>query len=182
MLLREPELLNRAPKDMVQRAVWTKRTEAVTLALDLGFDPNWQEDDAALHSAAGSGDEAMVRLLLHRRASLTLRDPWYDGTAIGWTDFMGHADLRDKLLAEPGICLFDALDYGRLDRVPDILARDPAALERPFAKCLSRTPKPEDWQAPLARMAARGKTEAVRVLFDHGADDAGLPEAGRSPE
>ena len=44
---------------------------------------------------------------------------------------------------DPG---FRELDFGRFDRIPDILARDPAALERPFAKCLTRDPKPEDWR------------------------------------
>ncbi len=98
----------------------------------------------------------------------------------GNADFFDRADLRDKLLDEPGICFFDALDFGRLDRVPEILARDPAALERPFAKCLSRVPKPDDWQTPLVRMAVRGKTEAVRVLLGRGADiDARHPD-GRS--
>jgi hypothetical protein len=58
-----------------------------------------------------------------------------------------------------------------LDRVPDILARDPASLNRPFAECLTRDPKPEDWQTPLQRMKARGKIEAVQVLLDRGAHD-----------
>ena len=76
--------------------------------------------------------------------------------------------------------MFDALDYGRLDRVPEILARDPEALERPFARCLSRAPKPEDWQTPLVRMVVRGRTEAVRVLLEHGADVAARHPDGRS--
>jgi hypothetical protein len=76
--------------------------------------------------------------------------------------------------------LFDALDYNRLDRVPEILKRDPAALDRPFAECLSRAPKPEDWQTPLVRMVVRGKTEAVRVLLKHGADTAVRHPDGRS--
>lgn len=125
-------------------------------------------------------NEEILRILLAHGASLTLRDPWYDSTAIGWADFFNAGGLRERLLSEPGICLFDVLDYGRLDRVPDILARDPAALERPFAKCLSRAPKPGDWQTPLVRMVVRGKTEAVRVLLGHGADAAARHPDGRS--
>jgi ankyrin repeat protein len=171
MLERTPDLVTRSPKDLVHRAVWTKRTEAVKLVLELGFDPNYQEDNAAIHMAGVLAEnEEILRLLLAHGASLTLRDPWYDGTAIEWADFFNYTKLRDRLLSEPGICLFDALDHGRLDRVPDILARDPEALEQPFAKCLSRKPKPEDWQTPLVRMVVRGKTDAVRVLLDHGAD------------
>ena len=181
MLEQAPDLRTRAPKDLVHRAVWTKRKEAVKLALDLGFDPNAVEDNAAIHHAGvlAESDE-ILRILLDHGASLKLRDPWYDGTAIGWADFFNYALLRDRLLNEPGICLFDALDYGRLDRVPDILARDPEALERSFAKCLSREPKPEDWQTPLVRMVVRGKKDAVKVLLEHGADVNGRHPDGRS--
>jgi len=181
MLQRTPDLVSRAPKDMVRRAVWAKRTAAVKLALELGFDPNYQEDNAAIHMAGDLAEsEEILRLLLTHGVSLTLRDPWYDGTAIEWADFFNYSALRDRLLNEPGICLFDALDYGRLDRVPDILACDPEALERPFAKCLSREPKPEDWQTALVRMVVRGKKHAVMVLLDHGANANARHPDGRS--
>ena len=176
-----PDLLARAPKDMVHRAVWTGQSAAVKLALDLGFDPNFVEDNAAIHQAGQLAEnEEILRLLLAHGASLTLRDPWYDGTAIEWADFFNYTELRDRLLNESGICLLDALDYNRLDRVPDILARDPAALERPFALCLTRKPRPEDWNTPLVRMVLRRKTEAVRVLLEHGADVTACGPDGRS--
>ena len=171
ILEHDPGLPARAPKDMVHRAVYTRRKEAVQLVLDLGFDPNYQEDNPALtNTGVLSENEEILRLLLAYGASLTLRDPWYDSTAIGWADFFDCAELRDRLLDEPRICLFDALDYGRLDRVGDILVRDPEALERPFAKCVTREAKPQDWQTPLVRMVVRGNAEAVRILLDHGAD------------
>lgn len=164
MLATDPDLVSKAPQDAVRKASETGRPEAVNLVIDLGFDPNWLDDDAALHGAAGRGDEAMVHLLLVRGASLTLREPWYDSTPVGWANFFDRIVLRDKLLDEGPICLFDALEFDRLDRIPDILARDPEALTRPFAKCLTREPKPEDWQTPLERMEARGKNEAARLL------------------
>ncbi len=83
------------------------------------------------------------------------------------------------LLNEGPICLFDALDFDRLDRIADVLARDPAALERPFADCLTREPRPEDRHTPLRRMVERRKTEAVRALVAHGADGGGLIELAR---
>lgn len=83
--------------------------------------------------------------------------------------FLDRPEVRDKLLSEGAICLFDALDHDRLDRVPDVLTRDPESLNRPFAKCLTRAPNPQDWQTPLARMVDRGKTAAVRALLEHGA-------------
>jgi ankyrin repeat protein len=181
MLERIPDLRERAPQNMVQKAVGTERKEAVNLVLDLGFDPNAVEDNAAIHQAGTlARNEEILQSLLRRGASLTLRDPWYDGTAIEWANFFNYIDLRDKLLSLEGICLFDALEYDRLERVPEILARDPAALERPFAKCLSREPKPEDWQTPLVRMVVHGKTEAVRILLSHGADPAVRHPDGRS--
>jgi hypothetical protein len=88
--------------------------------------------------------------------------------------------LRDRLLNEGPIDLFDALQYDRLDRVTDVLARDPAALHRPFAKCLTREPKPGDWQTPIVRMVDRGKAAAVRVLLDHGASVTDRHPDGRS--
>jgi ankyrin repeat protein len=180
MLNKSPDLLQHAPKNMVQRAVGTERTEAVRLTLDLGFNPNEIEDNAAIHAAGTFAEhEDILCLLLTRGASLKLREPWYDGTGIGWADFFDFHQLRDRLLNEPEICLFDALDFDRLDRIPDILARDPEALERPFAQCLTREPKPEDWQTPLVRMVDRGKTDAVRILLHHGADPTALNHDGR---
>lgn len=181
MLERDPDLRKRAPHDLVHRAVWTQRKEAVQLTLDLGFDPNAIEDNAAIHHAGVLAEnEKILRLLLDRGASLKLRDPWYDGTGIGWADFFHYTELRDKLLSEPGICLFDALDLGRLERVPEILERDPEALERPFAKCLSRAPRDEDWQTPLVRTVVRGKADGVRVLLEHGANVNARHPDGRS--
>jgi hypothetical protein len=88
--------------------------------------------------------------------------------------------MRDLILIEGAISLTDALDLGRLDRVPGILARDPAALERPFAKELTRDPRPEDWQTPLVRMVERGSADAVRLLLQHGADRAARHPDGRA--
>lgn len=181
MLELNPELMEQAPKALVHRAVATKRIEAVKLVLDLGFDPNFQEDNAAIHETGPlAEDEKIRRLLLDRGASLTLRDPWYDSTGVGWADFFDCRELRDKYLADGPICLLDALEFKRFDRVPDVLARDPDALERPFAKCISREPKPEDWQTPLVRMVDQGNIDAVRVLLEHGADVSARHPDGRS--
>jgi ankyrin repeat protein len=168
-----PELLSRAPRQLVLMASGTGRREAVELALDLGFDPNYLDEVTALHASAASGKEnaaggnqqGIMRLLLSRGGSLTIREPFYDGTPVGWADFFDQRSMRDMLLDEGDICLFDALDFNRLDRIPDILQRDPAALNRPFAQCLSREPQPEDWQTPLQRMEKQGNAEAIRILF-----------------
>jgi ankyrin repeat protein len=181
MLQANPEMKQRAPKDMVHRAVSTRRIDAVKLALELGFDPNYQDDNPPITMTGQlAANYEIARLLIDHGASLKLRDPWYDSTGVGWADFFGQVALRDKLLDEAGICLLDALDFGRVDRVSEILAQDPAALERPFAECISRPPKPEDFQTPLVRMVARGNTEAVRCLLDSGADVNARHPDGRS--
>jgi ankyrin repeat protein len=180
MLAHAPDLLKQVPQSLVLKATGTGRTAAVRLVLDLGFDPDILDEVTALHNAVGKDNEKMVRLLLERGASPCIREPFYDGTPVGWADFFEETRARNLLLSEGAICLFDALDFDRLDRVADILARDPAALNRPFAECLSREPKPGDWQTPLVRMVLCGKTEAVRVLLDHGADIGACHPDGRS--
>jgi ankyrin repeat protein len=180
LLERSPGLPAQAPQDLVMRAVNTGRKQAVTLALDLGFDPDFINDCTALQSAAGEGNEEIVMLLLERGASLRLRDPCYDGTAVEWAEFFERTALRDRLLAEDGVCLYDVLDHGRLHRAAAVLASDPAALNRPFAECISREPKPEDWHTPLVRMVDCGNTEAVRMLLESGADKTARHPDGRS--
>jgi ankyrin repeat protein len=184
-----PDLLERAPGFMVNKAVSTRRIEAVRLALDLRFDPNFMDEVAPLHIAAGGSgasgwlreaDKEIVDLLLERGASLEVREPFYDGTPIGWAAFFDHVQMRDYLLNKEKISIFDALEFDRLDRIADILACDPGALERPFAGCLTRDPKAEDWQTPLVRMVSQGKTKAVRVLLAHGADATARHPDGRS--
>lgn len=179
LLERAPDLLARAPKELVLRAASGGRMEAVDLVLDLGFDPDYMDEVAALHHVAGQGNMEIARLLLRRGASLAVREPFYDGTPVGWADFFDQREMRDMLLNEGPVCLFDALEFDRLDRVPGILARDPAALSRPFAECLSRAPRPADWQTPLARAVDRGKTQAVRILLEAGAPVTPFPD-GRS--
>lgn len=181
MLRHTPELLERAPKDLVLSACGTGRKEAVRLVLELGCDPNWIDEVTALQSVAGSGDDDLARLLIDHGASLTERDPFYDGTAVEWAEFFDQPRTRDLLLDEKGLCLFDALDHDRLDRVPDILARDPAALDRPFAKCLSRAAQREDWKTPLIRMIEKRDPAAVKVLVEHGADVSVRDPDGRTP-
>jgi len=189
LLERAPDVVQRAPGFMVNKAVSTRRIEAVRLALDLGFDPNFMDEVAPLHIAAGGGgdtgwlreaDKEIVDLLLERGGSLEVREPFYDGTPIGCAAFFDHAAMRDFLLNKERISIFDALEFDRLDRISGIVARDPQALERPFARCLTREAKVEDWRTPLLRMVSQGKTEAVRALLAHGADAAARHPDGRS--
>jgi ankyrin repeat protein len=147
------------------------------------------DEVAPLHIAAGGGgdsgwlreaDKQIVDLLLERGGSLEVREPFYDGTPIGWAAFFNHMAMREFLLNKERISVFDALEFDRLDRIADIVVRDPEALERPFARCLTREPKAEDWQTPLVRMVSQGKREAARVLLAIGADAAVRHPDGRN--
>ncbi len=169
LLERVPDLLSRAPQYLVNKAAGTGRVEAARLAIGLGFDADCLDEVAPLHIAAGRGDVAMVRFLLSRGASPRIREPFYDATPVGWADFFDQTATRDLLLDEGAVCLFDALDYDRADLIPSILARDPAALQRPFAECLTRPARPEDGETPLARMVARGRDDLSALLRQRGA-------------
>jgi hypothetical protein len=71
-----PDLPTSAPKNMVHRAVFTKRKETLKLVLDLGFDSNYQEDNPAItHIGVMAENDEILRLLLAYGAALTLRDP-----------------------------------------------------------------------------------------------------------
>jgi ankyrin repeat protein len=181
LLATNPDLLHRAPKDLVHRATGVGRVAAVRLLLELGFDPNHIDDNAAIHMAGQlAADRELLQVLLEYGASLELRDPWYDATGVGWADFFNYTELRDHLLTLPCIGLFDALEFARFDRIPDILTRDPAQLERPFAEYLTRPPNPEDRQTPLLRSVLQGKPDAVRALLAHGANRNARDSEGRT--
>ncbi len=91
MLERSPDLVARAPKELALKAVNSGRAAALRLVLDLGFDPNFLDEVVALHCAAGAGREDLARILLQRGASLTIREPFYDGTPVGWADCLRPA-------------------------------------------------------------------------------------------
>lgn len=61
------------------------RLDAVELALSLGAPIDGRDANGltALHHAAQSGHLAIVRTLVERGASCSVRDPLYDGTALG---------------------------------------------------------------------------------------------------
>jgi hypothetical protein len=98
----------------------------------------------------------------------------YCGTPAGWANYAGHIAVRDLILAGP-IDVFEAISMDLVERVPDILHRDPGALNRPFGQHVICQPRPgqwwpEDWCTPLAWAVATNKPDAARALLEHGAD------------
>ncbi len=126
-----------------------------------------------LHSAAFNGNDDAVAVLLKHGANPKSRDRKYCATPAGWAAYAGHASTANRIL-EADVDLFDAINFGRGDRIADILDRDPGALDRPFKAYASCQPREGQWWpepncTPLAWATTQGKQDAVKVLMERGA-------------
>lgn len=138
----------------------------------------------ALHAAAFHGNADAARALLAHGANPADREDKYWGTPASWADHAGHADVRDLIL-RGRIDVFDAVRFDRSERIPEILDRDPEALERKLGAYVTGEGRAKAWLdvawTPLAFAAAWGKLEALRLLLDRGADATTPDSAGRTP-
>jgi hypothetical protein len=157
-------------------------------SVDVRDDPRTAVDSTngytPLHAAAFFGNAEAATVLLRHGANPSARDDRYCGTPAGWADYAGHGAVRDLILQGP-IDLFEAIHYDLTTRIPEILARDPAALDRPFREYATPQPRPdawwpEPWWSPLAFAILRHKLDAARILVDHGADPALRAPDGRT--
>jgi ankyrin repeat protein len=155
---------------------------------DAWDDPRTAVDGAAhftpLHAAAWYGNLDAIRVLLAHGANPAARETRYCGTPAGWANHAGKTEARDLIL-EGAIDVFEAIDFERATRIPEILARDPRALERPFGEYVAGEPRsaqwwPEPWMTPLTWAVLRGRRDAVTALLAHGADPARRAPDGRS--
>jgi len=125
-----------------------------------------------LHAAAFAGNLGAVRELLRHGANVSAREDKWWGTPAGWANYARHTEARDLILEGP-IDIFDAMTFDRLERLGEILARDPGALERPFGRYVTGDAKGHDWVdvgwRPLMFAVANGKAAAARALRDRGA-------------
>lgn len=172
----------RAPGEVIEAMI---RAGA---SVDVEDDPRTSVDGTrgytALHAAAWNGNAAAVTVLLKQGANPRVREDRYGSTPAGWADYAGHRQVRDLIL-EGAIDLFDAIDFDRTDRIPEILARDPGALNRTVAALPDRLPNESwgpTWCTPLAWAALRSKVEAARILIEHGADRSVRDPEGRTLE
>lgn len=137
----------------------------------------------ALHAAAFRGDADVVRVLLRHGADPKAREDKYWATAAGWADYAGHSAVRDLILEGP-IDLFDAVAFDQVERIDEILQRDPGALDRPFGAYVSRDAAPRDWAdpawTPVAYAIVNQKSAAVRRLLELGASVGVRDSSGRS--
>lgn len=132
----------------------------------------------ALHAAAWHGNESAVRALLRHGADPAAREDKYRGTPAGWADYNRQTRARDLIL-EGAIDIWDAILF-RSDRITDVLARDPDALDRPFQRYLNNDAGDEGKITPLAAAVLQRNAEAGRLLVERGADVDFHDSAGRS--
>ena len=126
---------------LIVRAAEHATAEVIETLIESGASPNVLDDARTsidsvagytpLHGAASRGRAEAVAVLLKHGANPSIRDDKFCSTPAGWADYFDHAHTRDLILAGP-IDIFDAVSFERIDRIADILERDPGALERPF--------------------------------------------------
>ncbi len=82
---------------LMMRAAETGRTEALEPLQRLGFDVNHMAGAAPIHRAALNGHLETVQRLVELGADPRLRDPSYDGDALGWAEHNHQKDVADYL-------------------------------------------------------------------------------------
>lgn len=122
----------------------------------------------ALHAAAFHGNAAAVEVLLGHGASVRARETKYCGTPAGWARYAGHSEICQRIL-QADVDIFDAVDFGLVDRIPQIVARDPGAVTRRFGEYVNCETKDGDrWRdpnrTPLDAAYEKDDAETIRVL------------------
>jgi ankyrin repeat protein len=182
LIARDPDQLKpgRRYGQLIVQAAEHASGDVVRFLLEHGANPNVLADpDAAidsttgytaLHGAAFQGNLSAVEVLLAYGANVRLREQKYGATALGWALYAKKSDVFARLQKED-FDIFDAIDSNLLDRVADIVRRDPGALRRPFGKYV-RTVRTADnpWmnpnKTPLLAAKINGNVDAERVITD----------------
>jgi len=135
-----------------------------------------------LHAAAWHGNLGAAAALLKQGANVQARESKWHGTPAGWAAYAGHEETRN-LIAQGPIDIMEAVDFGRKERIAEIIAADVRSLNRPFSSYPIYPLYCEGWYTPLAWAAIKGDVETVRFLIGHGADvSVRSPEAKRLHE
>nr|GLL36755.1 ankyrin repeat and protein kinase domain-containing protein 1-like isoform X3 [Ipomoea trifida] len=115
---------------------------------------NGGDGDTPLHIAAASGDEQMVRLLLHKGAEKNIRNK-YGKTAYDVAAENGHGRLFDALRLGDDLCA--AARKGETRKIQKLLDHGANLHGRDL----------HGWTA-LHRSAFKGRVDAVKALIDQG--------------
>lgn len=102
----DPSLVDRYRQShsaLVLRAAETGNPAVVTLAVELGFDPNdLSEGQTALHHLVAGGYEDLVLLLLSLGADPTVRDKTFQADVLGWATYFNQTRLEELLRSRLG--------------------------------------------------------------------------------
>lgn len=135
---------------------------AVTAFLDKGVDVNakFRYGQTALFKAAERGHTEVVKLLLARGADVTVKDTFYQATAMTWALSNGHTAAVGALLEKDTASLSEVLMTGVRDGKPELVT---LALAK-------GTAKPETLTAALVTAQSdKEKTEIAEMLKKAGA-------------
>lgn len=175
-----PEAMRRAHPAMMHEAAGENALERVRRMLALGLDVNAMTSRTPLHEAALHGHIEMARLLIEHGADTTIRDPYYYAPPIGWAAYNGEPEMVEFLKTQP-LDIFAAAAFGQMAQLKDNLERRPEQVDIRFGDFRpDGQPYERDWMTPLGFAIANKRTEAVRLLVEHGADRSVRDASGRS--
>lgn len=88
---------------LIAEAAAAKRWDAIQLLVELGFDVNARNHAgrSAAHLAAGTGELDVLRLLVKHGADLTIEDPEFHATPLGWAQWFNQAEAAAYLASWP---------------------------------------------------------------------------------
>ncbi len=173
--------MQRAHPAMLHDAAGDNDLEAVRRMLELGLDVNAMTSRTPLHEAALHGHIEMAKLLIEHGAETTIRDPHFYAPAIGWAEYNGKSETVEFLKAYP-LDIFAAAAFGQLEQLGDLLGRHSEQLDIRFGdfRPSGQPSVDRDWMTPLGFAIANRRTDAVRLLLEHGADRSIRDATGRS--
>lgn len=118
------------------------------------------EQATALHFAAINGHIGAVGWLLDHGADLEAHDGEFQATPLSWANEKGQTAMVEYLIGRgAAINLWQAVALGRLDRLEDLVVKNPGILE-----------EEREWGNAVHQACFWGQTEVLEWLIDHSAD------------
>ncbi|MBX2885150.1 MAG: ankyrin repeat domain-containing protein [Granulosicoccus sp.] len=182
LLAADPELITateeRIPGVLAQ-AVDVATPEALSMMLQLGFDPNAYDMKTALHQAAWNGDIKRLEILIDAGGDTSVRDYYYFASPMGWA-LENRQTAAVAFLEKCKMDIFTAVAQGLVAVVAEQLADDPSKLAHRF---LDYRPNPDafcphDGCTPLAFAMRMNRPAIVELLLDHGASTDWIDDEG----
>ncbi len=140
------------------KACLCDRIDTIDLLLDIGIsiDSKTFNGQAGLHEAAYRGSLSTVAHLIEKGAR-NFRDEQFKSFPIHWARAGGQSEIFNYLLDKTDLALADYAEFGMLEEVQRILAKEPGRIN-----------ENNGW--PLREAVAAGQSELVAFLMEVGAD------------